>query len=405
MNIHNYTDLTVKTVGGLLQKRGVSAALRRVVRGPRTLTIDIRLADQDMHLKAADIANPLALAVAARDVITYPYLGVVRYEVQLPEEMWRVYGIDELASKMAIGITSDKKEIGFSLGRPTSLVIGESGSGKSNLVNVILAKSMYAHTADELRIGIVDPHGGFSQFGSKSHMIGPPAQSKAEIADVFGWFAGELEDRKAMGEMKVKSEGLPLLWLVADECSSYDVLGEKGALNEQNLDVMRRMVKEGRKFGLRTLLITQKPTEADMPGILSIATNRFVGRISKSVSANLSNSDTAQPYKLTGSGDFFHISPTGAARFQAALLLEENLNRLADGHVQPWPRLSVEDDFEESSVGRPRTELEPHVVAYYMKNSVSRNDARNNFGIGHTVHKRYQDFADVLKRELDYEYE
>lgn len=403
MNIHNYTDLTVKNMAGLLQKRSVSAALRRVVRGPRTLTIDIRLADQDEHAKAMSIASPLALSVAAKDVVTYPYLGVIRYEVQLPEEMWRVYGVDELSSKMAIGITSDKKEIGFSLGRPTSLVIGESGSGKSNLVNVMLAKSMYNYTADELRIGIVDPHGGFGSFGSKAHMIGPPAQSRSEIADAFGWFAGELEERKAMGEAAVKNEGLPLLWLVADECSSSDVLGEKGSLNDSNLETMRRMVKEGRKFGMRTLLITQKPTEADMPGILSIATNRFVGRISKSVSSNLSNDDRAQPYKLTGSGDFFHISPTGAERFQAALLTDKNLERISNGSTKPWPRSTIADTFEEAQVGRPRTELEPQIVAYYMKNTVSRSEARDNFGIGHTVHKRYRDFAEVLVKELGYE--
>lgn len=401
MNIHDYTDKTVSSMAGLLGKRSVSAALRRVVRGPRSLTIDIRLADQDDYVKAMSISGPLSLSVSAKDVITYPHLGVIRYEVQLPEDMWRIYGVDELSSNAAIGVTSDKKEIGFSLGRPTSLVIGESGSGKSNLVNVMLAQSMYQHDAESLRIGIVDPHGGFGGFASKSHMIGPPAQSKAEIADVFAWFNGELEERKSMGEAKVVAEKLPMLWLVADECSSADVIGEKGALNEPNLEVMRRMVKEGRKFGLRTLIITQKPTEADLPGILSIATNRYVGRVSKSVSANLSNSDTAQPYKLTGSGDFFHISPTGTMRFQAALLQQKHLDMIGNGEVSPWPRLVMDNDYEDSSPGRPRTEIEPEIVAAYMRRKISKAEARDNFGFGHTIHYRYKDFAERLKRELN----
>lgn len=401
MSVAKFKDATMASMKGLLAKRSVSVGVRLVTRGPRTLTIDLRLADPDRYAEAISIAQPLSLAVGARSVMAYPHLAVVRYELELPEPLWRTYSLDEMQGRMAIGVTSDRKEVGFSLGRPTSLVIGESGSGKSNLVYAMLTQAMRNYTADELRIGIVDPHGGFSHFAGKGHLAGPPAQDASEISDVFGWFKGELEERKSMGEAKVKALGLPLLWLVADECSSADVIGEGKRLNDDNLDVMRSMVKEGRKFGMRTLIITQKPTEADLPGILSIATNRYVGRVSKSVGANLSNADGAKPHLLTGKGDFLHVSPTDTRRFQAVMINDGDYAALPSGTYPDWPTIVPEDfDFEPSTPGRPRHEIEPQIVAAYMKQAISRNMAKEMFGFGQTIHQRYVVFVDKLRRSL-----
>jgi len=403
MSVAKFKDATMAEMKRLLAKRGVSVLVRLVTRGPRTLTVDLRLADPDQYDKAVKIDRPLALAVGARNVMAYPHLGVVRYEIELPEALWRHYGMGELHTRMSIGVTSDRKEVGFSLGRPTSLVIGESGSGKSNLVYAMLTQAMRNYTSDQLRVGIVDPHGGFTHFSGKAHLAGPPAQDRSEIADVFNWFAGELAERKSMGEARVKSEGLPILWLVADECSSADVLGEGRAINESNMEVMRAVVKEGRKFSMRSLIITQKPTEADLPGILSISTNRYVGRVSKAVGTGLANADGAKPHLLTGKGDFLHVSPTETKRFQAVMVSEEDYIGLPAGIYPNWPVSSVlDDDLPEVAVGRPRHEIEPEILAAYMNNDgISRNMAREMFGFGQTIHMRYVEFSQRLKRAMN----
>lgn len=400
MDIYRYIDATKDGMQKLLGKKGVSCAVRQWVRGPRTLTADIRLADPSQFQEAIKIGKPLGLHVGAQDVQSYIHMGVIRYELLLPTEMWRTYSLDDLTNTMAVGVASDRTEAQFSLGRPTTLVVGESGSGKTNLINVLLTQTMRNHTPEQLQMGIIDPHNsGFHGFEGKAHLAGPPARTKAEISDAFGWFRGEFEERRRLGEAKVKEMGLPMLWFIIDECSNLDCIGEDGAHIDENLNVARTLVKEGRKFGFRTLLITQKPTEKDLPGILSIATNRYVGRVAKSVSSNLSNSDDAKPYRLTGSGDFFHISPRGYTRFQAALVDGADQLSLPAGRYDDWPQMYAHwDEPEAPTRGRPKVEIEPDKLAYYMReDKISRSLANEMFGFGQTLHRRYVDFATRLK--------
>lgn len=406
MDIYRYIDSTINSMGTLLTKRSVSSDLRRVVRGPRVLTVDIKLNDPDDYKKAIDIAEPLRLAVGVDSIMTYIHRGAIRYEVLLPEGLWKEYSLSEFSDGMSIGVASDRSVVNFTLDRPNTLIIGESGSGKTNLAHAILIQSMNSMPSDMLKIGIADPHGGFAHYANKAHLAGPPASSRAEIADVFDWFNGELSDRMAMGEAKVRREGLPLLMLVADELSSADCLGEKGFLNKENLYTLKALVKEGRKFNMRVLMITQKPTEEDMPGILSIATTRYIGRISKAVGKNLANSDIAEPHLLTGKGDFFYTSPNQVSRFQAAIVDDNDFSSLPSGEYDNWPESYHDWDDEEDespSGGRPKVEVEPEILATYMKRNISRSTANDLFGFGQTVHNRYKNFAKRLVQAMEYE--
>ena len=405
MGIHEYMESTVYGMERLLLRRSVPSGIKRVVRGPRMLTVDLKLKNPDDYKKAMSIDVPLGIHVGSENVLTYIHRGVIRYEILLPESLWKTYSLTEFGDT-TIGVASDKTRLGFGLERPNTLIIGESGSGKTNLAHAMLLQAMRKFDSEQLRIGLVDPHGGFGNYAGKAHLAGPPAQSHHEIADVFAWFREQLEERKELGEVGVRSANLPLLLLVADECSSGDVIGEGKSLNTQNLETLRMLVKEGRKFNMRVMMITQKPTEEDLPGILSIATTRYIGRVSKAVGNNLANADDAKPHMLTGKGDFFFTSPSQTTRFQAVMIKDSDYNNIPAGKYQNWPVSSRdwEDDYIPTN-GRPRTELEPDIVAAYMQRDISRREAREVYDVGQTVHLRYREFAKRLVEVLNYERE
>ena len=399
--LRRHRDGVLDRMRGIAARVGPKAGMsvNNPIFGPRTLTIDVRLVDPTQAKDAFSMAQPLSLDIGARDIHVHAHEGYIRYEIILPEQMWQDVTLSNVGA--SIGVSSTMSSATFSIEPPIVLVIGESGSGKTNLVHAIMVQMMRSMSPDELKIGLVDPHGQMERFEGKSHLIGPPAKHGDEIRNVIGYFYNQLKERAELGSDEAMK--LPMLWLIADECPSADVLGVKGAVNEENLRMVQALVKEGRKFNIRTLLVTQKPTEADMSGILSIATVRYVGRLSKSVASNLANDDAAAPHLLTGKGDFYYTGPTHTTRFQVARVTESDYDSLEEGVYRSWPAYLGEsdEDFAPSSIGRPRAELDPKIVGEYIVSTFSRREAKDRFGHGQALHKRYVDFARIITEVIN----
>lgn len=396
---------SIEALVKLFRQKQINAAARSVVRGARYLSYDIRIKDPLRFSDAVSIAEPLALALGVRGVAAYRDMGVIRYDITLPDAYWQTVHYSQLTEAYQIGIMPGNKPVLFGLNEPNQMVVGVPGSGKSEGIKTILLSVLRVLSPDELRLVLVDPHRSIVEFNESPHLAIPPASEKEEIAAALKMLHSQLTIRKRAGEAAVKADRAkyPLMMLVIDEASEPNVLGAKDFPNKENIALVQQIAKEGRKFGFRLLLGTQKPTEADLPGIMSILPVRYVGQVTDArMAANFSGKKEVPAHLLTGNGDFFRSAGDELIRFQFALAGNNDYSIIPQtGYVPIASPAAATIEADSGSVGRPAIEIEPEKVAYYLhKERVTMTDAKKALGLSRAGHEKHRDFALKIKAEM-----
>ena len=396
-DLRPYVGQSLKTLGVLYHKKKISGAMSRPVLGPRYITFDVKLADPTRLKDALALSESIALGSGSPSVIGRRELGVVRYDIALPQELWRTYHASDI-SGFGIGVASGNTIVKYDPSDyPNTMVAGTPDSGKSVTLAVMLLALMRSMRADEVSIGLIDPHGTIDIVDGCPHLIGKRARSADEISTLFERFHSEMKVRIKHGEAHIR--GNPRLyprWVLAiDEASSEYVFGDHQCMNHDNLHLARRLVQEGRKCRMNMLFSTQKPSERNMPGVFSQMNNRYVGLVSDArISSNLSGQVQVNAHRLTGRGDFLHVRGAHMTRFQVALPTADDFEKLKNEYQ---PQQSQID----TSYGRPKTGIEPEKLAMYLLDDYSIADSKRLFGFGRSLHQRYKDFANSLTKELE----
>lgn len=337
---------------------------------PRTLDVDILLNDSLQLDKALSIEKSLALAIGVKNVLARRVNDRVRYEVQLPNSLWKTYSIGDLTQPLQIGLASGNKPVKYDAKKNATLIAGSPGSGKSVTLRVILLQLMKQFSPNELRIGLVDTHRSIKEFDNSAHLISLPATMPSEVATLFQRFNKELQYRKNLGEAEVKRLGLPLFILAIDEASDLNVLGMGKKNRVENLNISQALIKEGRKFGIYVIISTQKPSETDLPGVFGLITNRYVGLVANASMSNLlGGQGQLNAHKLSGDGDFFHVNGNEVTRFVVALPKDNEYDDLPTmNHV------SIEEVSQEritiapsnQHLGRPKSKIDAKILAQHL---------------------------------------
>jgi len=168
---------------------------------------------------------------------------------------------------------NEVQELVFDSGLHTSaLIVGQSGSGKTNLLHVIVQGLCRRYSPEELRLFLVDLKE--VEFGMYAKTPPPHADIVAtECGREYG--LGVLESLEAELERRMKllrsgprgtenslstyrsatGESLPRIVMVCDEFQ--DLICRDDALARRANAIITRIVEEGRAFGLHLVLATQ----------------------------------------------------------------------------------------------------------------------------------------------------
>jgi S-DNA-T family DNA segregation ATPase FtsK/SpoIIIE len=147
------------------------------------------------------------------------------------------------------------------------LVGGESGSGKSTWLHVMLTALLSAHPPDELQLALIDPKQvEFQLYQGLPHLLAPIATEAQEAPEVTARLSDELDRRRVLfagvgarnlvNYRHLTGDPLPLLLLVVDEVT--DIAMEAG-LKSAFYKNLIRLVSKGRAFGLVVVMATQNP--------------------------------------------------------------------------------------------------------------------------------------------------
>ncbi len=315
----------------------------------------------------------------------------------MPGGYWEAYTRADV-NGLTVGLAERRRPVLFEFDPAHCLVAGTTGSGKSETLKSILIALLTHYGPADLGLILIDPHREYTDFNHAAHLVLPIAHEPGDIRRALAWINQELANRK-------ENDARPgrLIVVAVDEADL--ALGDR-----QNLAIAQNLAKQARKFRLHLLIATQKPLHSDLPGILDNLGNRFVGLVTDAkMSATLTGQAGLFAHKLTGKGDFLHVTGPTVDRFQVAQATAADFARLPRAELTA-PVVSQVDVIDlpgpaDKPVGRPALEVNPVVAARYFwanPESVSIAMARDMFGLtrtGHELHKAFaMEFINELKR-------
>ncbi|HTU87982.1 MAG TPA: type VII secretion protein EccCb [Solirubrobacteraceae bacterium] len=219
---------------------------------------------------------------------------------------------------------------------PHGLIVGATGSGKSELLRTIVASLAASHTPDELCFVFVDFKGGaaFAELAGLPHSAGmiTNLQHDASLIDrmqaaLFGEqqrrqailrAAGNLDDVAAYRALRATDPSLPALphlLLIVDE------FGELLANRPEFIDLFLAIGRVGRSLGMHLLLSSQRLEEGRLRGLeghlrYRICLRTYSAQESKSV---LGTADAFLLPPFPGVG-YFSVDTDVFQRFKTALV-------------------------------------------------------------------------------------
>lgn len=378
----------------VLRENRISARVQDAYISPRFIGIGVRLFNVTQLPDAKQTGDQAALAAGCSEVIVIQVGKFLYYQFTLPSNAWlKVNQVDDF-----IGMGPRNSVERFRLSdAPHTLIAGMTGSGKTVLTHSIMLSLSYNNTPDDLGVLIFDPHLEHEDFDSWEFLRYQIARSDDEMLRLAAVIEWELNARIDGNEREKRK------WvIIVDEA-------EMVCANEEILHRLARVAKEGRKFGMHLIVVTQKPDHKNLRGVLPELDNRYLGKMA---SASVSGVYGAglNLHKLTSQGDFVHTAKGRFHRFTAAVVPPQAFEQMKVSVVEPIPEqaefLNPAEVAQPKPSHRPRIEATPEAVAYYLKqgpDNVTIAQAEEALGLKRTGHNINKQFAQKLVELMEEE--
>lgn len=332
---------------------GVKARVIEVFHGPVITRYDLQPAPGVKVSKIVNLANDLALALAARGLrIEAPIPGKAAVGIEVPNREPRLVTIREVletkefweAGKLgvAIGVDIAGQPVVASLERmPHLLIAGATGSGKSVCLNVLILSLLYKASPAEVKMIMIDPKMvELSLYNGIPHLSVPVVTEPEKAAAVLKAVVAEMENRyklfAARGvrdltrynqSLKRDETALPYVVVIIDELADLMMVAPV-----EVEDAICRLAQMARATGIHLVVATQRPSVDVITGLIKA---NIPSRIAFAVSSQVDSRtilDSAGAEQLLGRGDML-FAPVGALkplRVQGALVSDEELKRVTE---------------------------------------------------------------------------
>ncbi len=271
------------------------------------------------------LADDLAMALAARTIrIEAPIPGKSVVGLEIPNMDFNVVAIRRILEDPEVAAIPSR--IAFALGRdvagharaadlarmPHLLIAGATGSGKSVMVNALIASLLMRATPAEVRLILVDPKRvELADYNGIPHLMVPVITEADRAKAALKWAVAEMETRYrkfagatsrnivAYNETRVDpADRLPYLVIIVDELA--DLMMRDGRSVE---DPIVRLAQKARATGIHLVLATQRPSVNVVTGLIKA---NFPSRIAFAMASQIDSRtilDSPGAEDLIGRGD------------------------------------------------------------------------------------------------------
>ena len=363
----------IRTLEDTFKSFNIQATVERAEIGPSVTKYEIKPAVGVRVNRISNLADDLALALAAKDVrIEAPIPGKSLVGIEVPNaevatdsyrELWEQSKTspDNLL-EIPLGKAVDGSVRSFDLGRmPHLLVAGSTGSGKSVAVNGIIASILMKARPDQVKFIMVDPKMvELSVYNDIPHLLIPVVTNPRKAARALQKVVNEMENRYELfskygvrnmagynakiaaynDKADDKMAPLPFIVVIVDELADLMMVASK-----EVEDAIIRLGQKARAAGIHMILATQRPSVDVISGLIKA---NVPSRIAFAVSSGTDSRtilDENGAEKLLGRGDmlFKPIDENHPIRLQGSFISDDDVE-----HIVDFIKSQAEADYDET---------------------------------------------------------
>ncbi len=357
--------------------------------GPKVTQYTLRPPSGVKLTRITALETNIALNLAAQSLrIEAPIPGQRAVGIEVPNRRAadvRLYGV--LSSKQwnnsgeplsfAIGKDiSGESVIGELNKMPHLLIAGQTGSGKSVMINALLTSLLYRNSPSEMKLILVDPkHVEMAAYEDIPHLLTPVITEPEKTISALKWAVNEMERRyKLLAEEKIKDiktynqkvqsggkkiavadedgviqqhedGAMPYIVIVIDELADLMMVA---ARDVEALVV--RLAQKARAVGIHLVLATQRPSVDVITGLIKA---NVPARIAFTVASQVDSRtilDQIGAEKLLGQGDMLMLTPSMSKpkRIQGAWVMDDEVMKITD-HL----RMQSAPQYNDEIVSQP----------------------------------------------------
>lgn len=280
----------------------------------------------------------------------------VRLHGILTSKQWKT-GSEPLAFAIGRDIAGDAV-VGELNKMPHLLIAGQTGSGKSVMINTLLTSLLYRNSPSEMKLILVDPKQvEMASYEDIPHLLTPVITEPEKTISALKWAVNEMERRyKLLAEKRIKDiktyntkmasggtkiavkddegnvqeheEGaMPYIVVVIDELA--DLMMVAGRDVEA---LIVRLAQKARAVGIHLVLATQRPSVNVITGLIKA---NIPARIAFTVASQVDSRtilDQVGAEKLLGQGDMLMYTPSMSKpiRVQGAWVTDDEVEKITN---------------------------------------------------------------------------
>lgn len=339
--------------------------------GPKVTQYTLRPPSGVKLSRIAALETNIALNLAAQSLrIEAPIPGQKAVGIEVPNRKAadvRLYSIltsrqwKAATEPLAFAIGKDisgEAVLGELNSMPHLLIAGQTGSGKSVMINTLLTSLLYHNSPSEMKLILVDPKQvEMAPYQDIPHLLTPVITEPDKTISALKWAVNEMQRRYTLlAEHKVKDiktynqsiQTARRKITVADE-EGFDQQYENGAMPyiviviDELADLMMvaardvealvvRLAQKARAVGIHLVLATQRPSVDVITGLIKA---NVPARIAFTVASQIDSRtilDQAGAEKLLGQGDMLILtaSMSKPKRIQGAWVTDEEVQKITN---------------------------------------------------------------------------
>lgn len=378
-----------QTIRDTLAEFNIEVEMEGANIGPKVTQYTLKPPSGVKLTRITALETNIALNLAAQSLrIEAPIPGQRAVGIEVPNLKAadvRLYGV--LTSKQW---KTDHEPLAFAIGKdisgdavvgelnkmPHLLIAGQTGSGKSVMINTLLTSLLYRNSPSDMKLILVDPKQvEMAPYEDIPHLLTPVITEPEKTISALKWAVNEMERRyKLLAEEKIRDiksynkkiqsggakisvpdgdgnqqrmddGAMPYIVVVIDELADLMMVA---ARDVEALIV--RLAQKARAVGIHLVLATQRPSVDVITGLIKA---NIPARIAFTVASQIDSRtilDQVGAEKLLGQGDMLLLTPSMSKpkRIQGAWVMDDEVMKITD-HL----RMQSAPQYNEEIISQP----------------------------------------------------